>query len=188
VVTSVVYYAALTVDGRIAGPDHDLAFLGTLTGAPPDYEEFFAGVDALIMGAGTWDFLVRHGSWPYAETPTWIVTHRAELEPLAGTEGVERYAGDLAELVRLIGERGLARTWLLGGGDVAAQLLAADLVDELVLTVAPTLLGRGPALADGETPLRRFRLVELARFGDDGVRLRYERAAEAAGTRSDVRR
>jgi hypothetical protein len=35
VVTSVVYYAALTVDGRIAGPDHDLAFLGTLTGAPP---------------------------------------------------------------------------------------------------------------------------------------------------------
>ena len=91
---------------------------------------------------------------------------------------MERYAGDLAELVRLIGDRGLQRTWLLGGGDVAAQLLAADLVDELVLTVAPTLLGRGPALADGETPLRRFRLVELARFGDDGVRLRYERAAE----------
>lgn len=175
--TRVVYYAAMSVDGRIAGPEHDLAFLQMLTGAPPDYEEFFSGVDALIMGAGTWDFIVRHGSWAYGDTPTWVVTHAAELAPLEGTEAVERFAGDPAELVRLISERGHERTWLLGGGDLAGQLLAADLVDELILTVSPTLIGRGPALADGETPLRRFRLVELKRFGDDGVRLRYGRAS-----------
>ena len=54
-------------------------------------------------------------------------------------------------------------------------MLAADLLDELVLSVAPTLVGRGPALADGEFPLREFELVELERLGDDGVRQRYER-------------
>ena len=54
-------------------------------------------------------------------------------------------------------------------------MLAADLLDELVLSVAPTLVGRGPALADGEFPLREFELVELERLGDNGVRLRYER-------------
>jgi dihydrofolate reductase len=60
----IVYYAALSLDGRIAGLDHDLAFLKTLEGGPErDYENFIAGVDSLIMGAGTWDFLVRHGSW-----------------------------------------------------------------------------------------------------------------------------
>ena len=53
--------------------------------------------------------------------------------------------------------------------------LAADLLDELVLSVAPTLVGRGPALADGEFPLRAFELVELERLGDNGVRLRFER-------------
>ncbi len=172
----IVYYAALSLDGRIAGLDHDLAFLKTLAGGPErDYENFVAGVDSLIMGARTWDFLVQHGSWPYGDTPTWIVTHAERLAELAGTDAVEPFAGDPAELVRMIEARGLQRTWLVGGGDLAGQLLAADLVDELILTVAPTLVGRGPTLADGEFPLRRFTLAELERFGEDGVRLRYER-------------
>ena len=173
----IVYYAAMSLDGRISGPQHDLSFLSTLSSGPEggDYAGFYAGVDSLIMGAQTWDFMVRHGSWPYAGKPTWIVTHAESLAPLAGAEPLERFSGDLAELVRLIRARGLERTWLVGGGDLAGQLLAADLLDELVLSVAPTLVGRGPALADGEFPLRAFDLVELERLGDAGVRLRYVR-------------
>ena len=175
--TRVLYYAASSLDGRIAGPEHDLAFLKLLTGAENDYETFFADVDSLIMGAETWRFMVGHGRWPYADKPAWIVTHADALEELEGAgAAVERFSGDLAELVRRIGERGCERAWLVGGGSLAGQLLAADLIDELVLTVAPTFVGRGPTLADGEFPLRRFRLTELARFGDDGVRLHYERA------------
>lgn len=170
----VIYYAAFSLDGRIAGLDDDLGFLRTLTGAENDYETFYADVDSLIMGARTWDFMVRHGSWPYRDKPTWVVTHAAHVTPFDGAV-VEPFAGELAELVRLLGERGLERTWLVGGGDLAGQLLDADLIDELILTVAPTLVGRGPALADGDFPLRRFSLTELARFGDDGVRLGYER-------------
>ena len=173
----VLYYAASSLDGRIAGPDRDLAFLQTLTGAENDYETFFADIDSLIMGAETWRFMVDHGRWPYGDKPTWIVTHADELEEIEGAgAAVERYAGDLAELVRVIGARGCERTWLVGGGSLAGQLLDADLIDELVLTVAPTFVGDGPTLADGTFPLRRFRLTELSRFGDDGVRLRYERA------------
>ena len=172
----ITYYAALSLDGRIAGEDHDLAFLKTLTGAENDYETFYADVDSLIMGAGTWEFMVRHGSWPYAGKPTWIVTHAAELAELPGAEPVEIFAGEIGELVRLIESRGLRRTWLVGGGDIAGQLLAHDLIDELILTLAPTLVGRGPALADGGFPLRRFGLTRLERFGDDGVRLHYERS------------
>jgi dihydrofolate reductase len=173
----IVYYAALSIDGRISGPDHDLSFLRTLSSGPDggDYAGFYAGVDSLIMGARTWDFMVRHGSWPYGDKPTWVVTHANSLDPLAGAAPVELFAGDLAELLRLIGERGLERTWLVGCGDLAGQMLAADLLDELVLSVAPTLVGRGPALADGEFPLRKFELVELERLGEDCVRLRYER-------------
>jgi dihydrofolate reductase len=174
----VTYYAALSLDGRIAGEEHDLAFLKTLTGAENDYEVFYADVDSLIMGAGTWEFMVRHGSWPYAGKPTWIVTHAAELAELPGAEPVEIFAGEIGELVRLIESRGLKRTWLVGGGDIAGQLLAHDLVDELILTIAPALVGRGPALADGEFPLRRFDLTRLERFGDDGVRLHYDRSRE----------
>ena len=172
--THVVYYAAMSLDGRIAGLDHDLSFLQTLTGAENDYLTFYERVDSLVMGARTWDFMVAHGSWPYAGKPTWIVTHAEALAPLEGAD-VETYAGDLGELVRRIGDRGYECTWLVGGGDLAGQLLEADLVDELILTVAPTFVGQGPALADGTFPQRRFTLTELERFGDDGVRVRYER-------------
>ena len=72
----------------------------------------------------------------------------------------------------------MERTWLVGGGDLAAQFLAADVLDELILTVAPTLVGAGPALADGELPLRAFELVAVERFGKNGVRVRYERSAD----------
>jgi dihydrofolate reductase len=179
----IVYYAALSIDGRIAGPEHELEFLQTLTGAENDYLDFYVDVDSLIMGARTWEFMVEHGSWPYAGKPTWIVTHADGLAPLEGAEPLELYSGDLAGLVRLIGERGHRRTWLIGGGDLAGQLLAADLLDELILTVAPTLLGRGPALADGKFPLRRFRLTRMERFGDDGVRLHYERSNDSQRSR-----
>jgi dihydrofolate reductase len=178
--TRVVYYAAMSLDGRISGPDHDLTFLKTLDGGN-DYEVFYADVDSLIMGARTWDFMVRHGSWPYGGKTTWIVTHAEKLAPLAGAEPVELFAGNVAELVQLIGSRGLERTWLVGGGDLAGQFLAANLLDELILTVAPTLVGAGPALAEGEFPLREFELVALEPFGENGVRLRYRlRSTDAA--------
>ena len=172
----VVYYAALSLDGRIAGADHDLAFLHTLDRGPEgDYEGFYAGVDSLIMGGGTWDFMVRHGSWPYTGKPTWLVSRSHTPDELPGAD-VEPFAGDLAELLRTIDERGLQRTWLVGGGDLAGQLLATDLLDELILTYAPTLVGTGPALADGEFPLRRFALTEVSQWGS-GARLRLERRA-----------
>jgi dihydrofolate reductase len=144
-------------------------------GPEDDYTSFYDSLDSLVMGAGTWDFIVRHGSWPYAAKPTWVVTHREELEPVEGAV-VEAYAGDLAELVRRIGDRGYERTWLIGGGDLAGQLLEADLLEELIVTVAPTLVGRGPALAAGEFPLPQFSLAEVSRWSENGARLRYDRA------------
>ena len=174
--TRVVYYAAMSLDGRIAGPDHDLSFLQTLARGPEDdFSSFFAGVDSIVTGAGSWEFMVRHGSWPYGDTPTWLVTHAESPTPIEGAV-METYAGDVAQLVRRIGNRGFTRTWLLGGGDLAGQFLAADLIDELILTVAPTFVGRGPALADGDFPLRRFALTEVSRWSENGARLRYERS------------
>jgi dihydrofolate reductase len=172
----IVYYAALSLDGRIAGRDHDLSFLRTLSRGPDgDYDRFYETVDSLIMGGGTWEFMVRHGSWPYGGKPTWLVSRSHTPDELPEAQPVETFAGDLRELARLIEERGLERTWLVGGGDLAGQLIEADLLDELILTFAPTLVGSGPALADGEFPLRTFRPVEISAYGEDGVRVRYER-------------
>jgi dihydrofolate reductase len=174
----IVYYVAASLDGRISGPDHDLTFLETLSTDAGDhgYAEFFAEIDGLVMGASTYEFITRH-SWPYGDRPTWLVTHRDDLPDIEGVN-LRRFAGDVRDLVRELEDAGLERVWLIGGGNLAAQFLAADRVDELILTLAPTFVGRGPALADGSLPLRRFRLVSVGRAEDtDGVSLRLERAS-----------
>jgi dihydrofolate reductase len=173
----VVYYAAMSLDGRIAGPEHDLGFLQTLSGGPEGYgyNEFIAGIDGLVVGASSWDFMKDY-DWTYGERPLWVLTHRDEVPTVEGAE-IHVFSGDVGELVRELEASGLQNVWVIGGGNVVGQLLAADRVDELIVTVAPTFVGRGPALADGKFPLRRFRLVDVARReGDDGVQLRYERA------------
>jgi dihydrofolate reductase len=113
----------------------------------------------------------------YGDRPTWLVTHRDDLPDIEGAN-LRRFAGDVRELARELEDAGLKRVWLIGGGNLAAQFLAADRLDELILTLAPTFVGSGPALADGELPRRRFRLVSVGRAEDtDGVSLCYERAS-----------
>ena len=173
----IAYYAAMSLDGRIAGPEHDLSFLQTLSGGPEGYgyNEFIAGIDGLVVGASSWDFMKDY-DWTYGERPMWVLTHRDEVPTVEGAE-IHVFSGDVGGLVRELEAAGLQNVWVIGGGNVVGQFLAADRVDELIVTVAPTFVGRGPALADGEFPLRRFRLVDVARReGDDGVQLRYERA------------
>lgn len=172
----VAYFVAMSLDGRIAGPGHDLSFLQTLSGGPGGYgyDEFLAEIDGLVVGASSWDFMKDY-SWAYGERPIWVMSHREEVPAVEGAE-MHVFAGEVSDLLHELEAAGRERVWVIGGGNAIGQFLAADYLDELIVTVAPTFLGRGPALADGEFPLRRFRLVGVQhREGDDGVTLRYER-------------
>ena len=172
----VAYYVAMSLDGRIAGPEHDLGFLQTLSGGPSGYgyDEFIAEIDGLVVGASSWDFMKDY-AWTYGERPVWVLTHRDEVPAVEGAD-MHVFNGEVTDLVAELEAAGLERVWVIGGGNVVGQFLAVDRLDELIVTVAPTFLGRGPASADGEFPLRRFSLVAVEhREGDDGVQLRYER-------------
>lgn len=177
--TSFVYYVATSLDGRIAGPDHDLGFLESLdgeNGEPDDYARFEETIDGLVMGARTWDFLVRHGSWPYRELPAWVVTHAPDVEALAGA-AISLHDGPIADLVERLRSTDAGRIWIVGGGDLAAQFAAAGALDEVILTIAPRVLGIGPAFADSTEPLPELdlELIEVRRYGHDGVRAAYRR-------------
>jgi dihydrofolate reductase len=117
-------------------------------------------------------------AWTYGDRPVWVLTHRKEVPTVEGAD-MRVFSGEVAGLIGELEAAGLQHVWVIGGGNVVGQFLAVDRLDELIVTVAPTFLGRGPALADGVFPLRRFTLVSVARRdGDDGVQLRYERAAD----------
>jgi len=185
----VVWYTAMSIDGRIAGPGDDLAFLDAVDGKGEerDFDDFIAGIDAIVVGSGTLRWLHGGGhDLPHRGIPIWLLSHDEELAARAAAADpagtpVTRAEGDVAAVLDGIGAAGHERVWIAGGGDVAGQALAAGRVDEVILTVAPTVLGAGPAVFDHPGPgPNRFELVECREYGRGAVRLRWLRAAGPA--------
>ncbi len=183
------YYCATTLDGYIAEADDSLGWLFAYEGTYDDeaaepgpmadggaYERFYAEVGALVSGSTTYEFVLDHlpeGGWPYAGKPYWALSSR-DLRIPEGDDVDVRVAdapvGDLhEEMIAAAGERNL---WVVGGGNVASQFAAAGLLDELVLTVVPVVLGTGKPLFDERLP-GSMRLLGTRAFANGMVELRY---------------
>ena len=174
----IVWYTAMSMDGRIASAGHSLAFLDVVS-AESDWDAFIANVDGVLVGASTLRWLVGGGhGWPHDDLPTWLVSHDDALAASIGPTRAPftRVEGDLAPALDAIEAAGCRRVWLAGGGSVAAQVLALDRLTDVIVTVAPAALGAGPALFDAhDLPLRTFDLVE-AEMNGNTARLRWRRA------------
>jgi dihydrofolate reductase len=174
------YYLAQSLDGYLAEADGGIDWLedyegeAALTGADlldGTYEEFIADVGALAMGSATYEFILGVGSWPYEGLPAWVFTSR-ELPAMEGAD--IRFANGPvaphhAEMAAAAGDRDV---WLVGGGDLAIQFAAEGLIDELILTVVPVVLGSGlPTFAGRLT--EALVLTSVRPYRNGMVELRY---------------
>ncbi len=146
--TKFSYYVATSLDGFIADSDDSLDWLFAQAideRGPMNYEEFIAGVGCVVMGATTYEWLVRHeveagNPWPY-DMPCFVFSHR-DLAPVATS--VRIVAGIPADHRDLLVQAAVgADVWIVGGGDLAAQFWAAGMLDEMILSIAPVMLGSG---------------------------------------------
>lgn len=170
--TRVIAGITTSVDGYIAGPDdgpgrglgvggerlHYWVFGGPWTydagphGEPEGedkawLDEAMAGLGAIVGGRWTYEAADHwDGTNPWG-VPFFIVTHRPQEEPQSahftfvnGLEAAVAQAKDAA---------GAKNVHIMGGADVIRQALAADLVDELTIIVAPVVLGGGKRLFEG---------------------------------------
>ena len=165
-----VFHAAVSLDGYLAGPGHDLSFLDDISGAAAVYEEFYAGVDALVMGRTTFDVVCDIApEWPYPGKPSTVVTSRTLENPppdVTADDGV-----DLAAMAR--GLRRHGRVWAVGGGVLVAGLLAAGVLDEIDLVITPHVLGAGVPLWPSDTGRHLLRLADVNDLGAGAVRVCY---------------
>jgi dihydrofolate reductase len=163
---------------------------GEVNASTPIVEESLQNIGAEIMGrgkfgppeGGPWGDDPWTGWWgedPPFHKPVFVLTHH-EREPLTLTDTTFHFVTDgiksaLAQAKDAAGDKDV----LLGGGaDSINQYLAAGLVDEIELHVAPILLGDGKRLfAEGTVPTA-LRLVESATFPKGAVHLTYERAGK----------
>ncbi|MCV7192650.1 dihydrofolate reductase family protein [Mycolicibacterium brumae] len=162
------YFTATTLDGFLADPSDSLDWL-----LRQDFDEdgpfnvpvFLTGIGATVMGSTTYEWIVRRlretgEDWPY-EMPSWVMTSR-ELERVPGAD-LHFSKGNIrnahAEMTAAAGGKDL---WVIGGGDLAGQFADAGLLDEVVVSYAPVVLGAGRPLLPRRLDLE---LIDSARNG-----------------------
>ncbi|KMM99587.1 MULTISPECIES: dihydrofolate reductase family protein [Pseudomonas] len=171
-------FIAASVDGFIAREDGDIEWLHSPEYECPalnglSYEDFMSSIDALVMGRKTLDKVLSFPEWPYADKAV-IVLSRLGVslpEPLQGK--VEVLAGEPADIVAQLAARGMKHLYIDGGQTVQA-FLAAGLINELVITRIPVLLGRGIPLFGPLGTEQKLRLIDSAMSDNGFVQSRYQ--------------
>ena len=182
----IIYYVAASLDGFIADANGGVDWLPQGDSDDYGYADFYAGVEALVMGRRTYDQVLGFGQWPYAGKPTYVFTaHPPDDNPYS----VEFVDTNPSEFVRTVAPQYDGTVWLVGGAALAEQFRRTGLIDEYMIHVMPTILGRGvPLFSDapqtsprhsresGNPRLTRLELVATQSFDDGAVMLHYRPA------------
>ncbi|MDI6098655.1 dihydrofolate reductase family protein [Actinoplanes sp. NEAU-A12] len=157
----VLYSATMSLDGFIAGPGGDMSWLTPFLGPNPTAEQLVPRIGAVLVGNRTFGGDDPHkgtekegafeGAW---HGPTFVLTHH----PPARAQGDVVFVTDLHEGLAAAREAAGDRYVNVLGAEVARQLLAAGLLDEILVFAAPVLLGGGTRLYDGDGQVTLERL------------------------------
>ena len=134
-------FIGTSLDGFIARANGDLDFLPPGGGEPHGYVEFMISVDALVIGRKTFETVLTFDTWPYGEKLVFVLsTH--PLAPAPHGAVVERMSGPPADIVSQLAARGIRHIYV-DGGITIQRFLQAGLIQRLIITRVPVLIGAG---------------------------------------------
>ena len=172
-----IVFIAISIDGYIADRDGGLSYLEMVPNPKQidmGYGKLLEKVDALLMGRSTYEMVLSFGiDWPYTK-PVYVLSNSLThvSENLKGK--VELVKGSLQEVLSSIHSK-CHHNLYIDGGKVIQQFFQEDLIDEMILTTIPILLGGGvPLFADLPKALK-FELVESKVFLGEVVQMTYRR-------------
>lgn len=166
-------FVGTSLDGFIARPDGTLDFLSTGEAEPEPYgfEEFLSTVDALLMGRNTYEAVLPFPTWPYGQKPVFVLSSRPLPPPPAGAI-VEGITGTPPEVLSELSSRGFRHVYVDGGATIQA-FLRAGLVQRLVISRVPILIGTGIPLFGTLDRDIRLRHVATRQFSSGLVQSEY---------------
>ena len=145
---NVILYIATSIDGYIADIDGGVSWLegdGSDQKAEGTYMQFIQNIDSVVMGYKTYKQILEELSpnqWPYEGLHTYVITHRE----IPSSTNVSFTKDSPSALIAKLKEQEGKDIWICGGASIVNQLLEAKLIDKLIITSAPTILGRGKRL------------------------------------------
>jgi dihydrofolate reductase len=139
---TVSVFIGTSLDGFIARPNGALDFLPPGGGEPHGYDEFMASVDALVIGRKTFETVLAFDTWPYGDKRVVVLSSRSlDLSVVRGGV-VEQMSGPPAEIVSQLAATG-AQHLYVDGGITIQGFLRAGLIQRLIITRVPVLIGDG---------------------------------------------
>jgi dihydrofolate reductase len=166
-------FIGTSVDGFIARPNGDLDFLPPGGGEPHGYDEFMAGIDALVIGRKTFETVLAFPAWPYGDKRV-VVLSSQPLELSKARGGVvEQMAGPPSEIVAKLAARGIRQVYVDGGITIQG-FLRAGMVQRLIITRVPVLIGDGIPLFGTLPHDIRLRHVVTQSYASGLVKTEYE--------------
>jgi dihydrofolate reductase len=156
-------FVGVSVDGFMARPDGALDFLPPGGGEPHGYEEFMATVDALVIGRNTYETVLGFDTWPYGGKPVFALSTHPLASPPAGAV-VEQMSGSPEQIVSRLAAHGIGHIYVDGGLTIQG-FLRAGLIQRLVVTRVPVLIGEGIPLFGAlarDIPLRHVATRQYA--------------------------
>ena len=160
-------FIATSLDGFIATKEGKVDWLLDPDRSVPSdedygYYRFFDSIDTTLMGYNTYrKILDLGGSFPYPEKTNYVFSRHHTREE---DHPVEFIASDIVSFTSGLKKGSGKDIWLVGGGQINKVMLNADLIDELIISIQPVVLGEGlPLFAEG-TEFRRFKLTETKTY------------------------
>lgn len=169
-------YIATSLDGFIARENGAIDWLPDFDPNDGDdygYRAFFESVDAVVMGRNTYELVQTFGRWPYGKMRVVVLTSRPLEIPDSIAATVESMSGTPGEIVRRMEERG-ANHLYIDGGNTIQRFLAEGLIQRLIITRVPVLIGRGIPLFGALRGDVRLRHVETRSYASGLVQSEYE--------------
>lgn len=168
-----VLYIAMSLDGYIAGTDDNLDFLSTVEKENEDYGyyKFLESVDSVIMGRKTYEKILSFGiGFPHPDKECYILSRKNDKS----AENVHFYNGNLAQLIAMLKQNNNKDIFIDGGAETVNALLSEKLIDEIIISIIPILLGSGVALFKNNRVQQKLELVSSKSFEMGLVQLHYK--------------
>jgi dihydrofolate reductase len=162
-------FIATSLDGFIARENGAIDWLPA-NPEPHGYDEFIASVDAIVIGRKTFETVLGFGGWSYGKTPV-VVLSTSELKAPEGAN-CDFMSGDPRKIAARLDERGIHHVYVDGGVTIQ-RFLEAGLIQRLIITRIPILLGSGIPLFGPLSHDVPFTHVATKTFGGGLVQSEY---------------
>ena len=168
-------YVGISLDGFIARKDGDIGWLVKFENQEvhDSYEEFINKIDAILIGRGTYEKVLSFPTWPY-EKKVFVLSTSLRQIPGMLTEKVTIVSMPPKELLSYLSKEDFS-TIYIDGGKVIQSFLKEDLIDELIITTVPVLIGSGIPLFDNLGNDLPFKHTRTAVYSNGLVKSHYER-------------